>query len=392
MCNPRVLSSSPAGGLDVTLRVYIGPVARDVASVARERLPLYGPDMSSPLSSSRPLQVLLLSDGRPGHYHLAEGVAAAIRRRRPVVTTRREVRRPRWLPGRMLPSLMRQGPRGTSLVAHLFGLSGDLPPTDLVISAGGETMAANAAVASKLGVANIFCGSLRRLEPEAFSLVVSSYARHASLARHIVTLKPSGIDPDTLQRGDRTRTASGAPRTAGLLIGGDSGLFRYTQADWQRLVAFVADSHTRLGTRWVVSTSPRSPDAIGDAMVALAKRPEGPIAEFIDFRSAGPGTLPRLFGGVDAIVCTEDSSTMMSEAVCARLPVIGVAPEHYAFKDEEAEYRTFMRDEGWSRSVALDGLTPQRFLSELALIRPLEGNHLDRLASLLEHRLPQLFR
>ena len=180
-----------------------------------DRRPLYGPDMSSPLSSTRPLQVLLLSDGRPGHYHLAEGVAAAIRRRRPIVITRREVRRPGWLPGRALPSLVRLGPRGTSLVARLFGLSGDLPPTDLVISAGGETMAANAAVASKLGVANIFCGSLRRLEPEAFSLVVSSYGRHATLPRHIVTLKPSGIDPDTLQRGDGTRTPSDAPRTAG---------------------------------------------------------------------------------------------------------------------------------------------------------------------------------
>ena len=348
--------------------------------------------MSSPLSSSRPLQVLLLSDGRPGHYHLAEGVAAAICRRRPVVLTRREVRRPGWLPGRALPSLVRQGPRGAALVARLFGLSGDLPPTDLVISAGGETMAANAAVAAKLGAANIFCGSLRRLEPEAFSLVVSSYARHASLARHIVTLKPSGIDPDTLQRGDETPTASGAPRTAGLLIGGDSGLFRYSATDWRRLLAFVADTHTRFGTRWAVSTSPRSPDVIGDTMAALAKRRESPIAEFIDFRSAGPGTLPRLFGGVDAIVCTEDSSTMMSEAVCARLPVVGVAPQLHAFKDEEAEYRAFMRDQGWSRSVSLDCLTPQRFLAELADIRPLEDNHLDRLASLLEQRLPQLFR
>ena len=46
-----------------------------------------------------PLRILLLSDGRPGHYHLAEGVCAALRRSRPVdVTTVRVNRRRRMLP------------------------------------------------------------------------------------------------------------------------------------------------------------------------------------------------------------------------------------------------------------------------------------------------------
>ena len=266
--------------------------------------------MSIPPSPAPELQILLLSDGRPGHYHLAEGVVAAIARRRAVNVTRREVRRPGWLPGRLLPGLVRLGPRGRSLVRRLVGLAECLPATDLVISAGGETMAANAVLAGDLGVPNIFCGSLRRLAPEAFSLVVSSYARHANVPRHVVTLKPSGFDPDTLRGGTKPQALTGPPATIGLLIGGDSGLFRYAPGDWQRLVAFLSEAHAALGTRWIVSTSRRSPDTIGDAMAELARRPDSPILEFIDFRSAGPGTLPQLFAAVDAIVCTEDSSTM----------------------------------------------------------------------------------
>ncbi len=348
--------------------------------------------MSIPPSPAPELQILLLSDGRPGHYHLAEGVVAAIARRRAVNVTRREVRRPGWLPGRLLPGLVRLGPRGRSLVRRLVGLAECLPATDLVISAGGETMAANAVLAGELGVPNIFCGSLRRLAPEAFSLVVSSYARHANVPRHVVTLKPSGFDPDTLRGGTKPQALTGPPATIGLLIGGDSGLFRYAPGDWQRLVAFLSEAHAALGTRWIVSTSRRSPDTIGDAMAELARRPDSPILEFIDFRSAGPGTLPQLFAAVDAIVCTEDSSTMMSEAVCARLRVVGVAPKIHAFKDEEAEYRAFMRTQGWSRSVTLDVLTPQRLQAELAAIVPLQDNHLDRLANVLQQKLPQLFR
>src|SRR5512145_1725978 len=49
-----------------------------------------------------PLKALLLSDGKPGHYHLAEGVLAAVARLRPLDTRRLTVRRSFWLPTRSL--------------------------------------------------------------------------------------------------------------------------------------------------------------------------------------------------------------------------------------------------------------------------------------------------
>ena len=264
--------------------------------------------------------------------------------------------------------------------------------TDVVLSAGGETIAANAATARLLNARNIFCGTLRRLKPEAFSLIVSSYARHAALPRHLVALKPNGIDPDTLsQRGVWNSKRAAAPKLSGLLIGGNSGLFDYTDAEWHLLLAFLQASHRALGIRWVVSTSRRSPDDIGDAVQALATKADGPVAEFIDFRKVGPGTLPRLFGSVEAVLCTEDSSTMISETVCARLPVVGVAPAAHDFKDEEREYRQFIRDQGWARYLPLARLTPTAFLAALNEVVPLAENHLDRLALQLQERLPELF-
>lgn len=265
------------------------------------------------------------------------------------------------------------------------------PRVDLVVSAGGETSALNAMLARRLAVPNIYCGTLKHLAPERFSLVVSSYARHAGRPRHLVSLKPSGIDPDTLAR-SKTAREIGPPRVAGLLIGGDSGLFRYRDTEWEKLVAFVGESHARLGLSWVVSTSRRSPAKVADAMARLAQAAtDGPVLDFIDFRTAGPGTLPGLFARVDAVLCTEDSSTMLSEAVCARLPVVGVAPATHAFKDEEGEYRAFLRAEGWCRVLALADLTPERFIAELSQVRPLATNHLERLAEALAERLPELF-
>lgn len=337
---------------------------------------------------SRPLRALVLSDGRPGHFHLADGVCEAIRRRRPVAVTRCEIRRPHWLANRMLAATVASTRAADRQILRQLGLCAELPAADLVISAGGDTLAANVAATRLSGAHNIFCGSLRHFDPARFSLIVSSYARHAALPRHLVTLKPSGIDPDTLER-DRSPTTR--PSMFGLLIGGDSGLFRYTLADWNRLTRFLEESHAHSGARWIVSTSRRSPDTIGDALAVLAARADGPIADFIDFRTAGPGTLRRLFGTVDAILCTDDSSSMISEAVCARLPVVGVAPPVHAFKADEAEYRTFMAGQGWCRFIPLYALTPARFAAELQAVRPLQGNHLEQLATALETRLPQLF-
>lgn len=342
----------------------------------------------------QPIRLLLLSDGRPGHYHLAEGVAAAIGRRRPVEVQRQDIRLRRWLPAptRTLTAMLRHEMAPDRLLRIGYDVrAAALKPADVVVSAGGDTLVANVASARLLGAHNIFCGTLRRVAPEAVSLVVSSYARHAALPRHLVTLKPSGIDPESINR-DRPKLEKGdVPRVIGVLIGGDGGRFRYEGDDWRRLIGFLEAMTNRHGTRWIISTSPRSPETVADSLAALAQRPHSGIDTFIDYRTSGPGTIKQVFAAADAIVCTEDSSTMMSEAVCARLPVVGVSPRQSGFSEDEREYRDFMRSQGWCRFVSLAALSPATLMAALADIEPLRDNHLDVLADALSERLPELF-
>jgi hypothetical protein len=337
------------------------------------------------------LRVLLLSDGRPGHYHLAEGVIAALERRHTVEVERLEIERLRLVPARLLAGLA----FSPALVLRLgYGIAPrSLPPADLVVSAGGDTIAANAAAARALGACNVFCGTLRKLPPEAFSLIVSSYARHERLPRHLVTLKPNKMDPDALGRPPVTPRfgEKSPPRLVGLLIGGDSGLFHYEAAEWDRLLAFARELSSAWGTRFLVSTSRRTPAHAADAAVRLAAD-TSVVAELIDYRTAGPGTLPRILGAADAIICTEDSSTMISEAVSVRLPVIGVSPVRHSFKPEEAEYRDLMRGRDWCRFLGIADLSVARFAEALGAITPLQGNHIERLAEELARRLPGLGR
>jgi hypothetical protein len=244
-----------------------------------------------------------------------------------------------------------------------------------------------------LGIPSIFCGSLLRgLGPENFSLIISSYDRDAASDRHMVVLKPSSIDPDALGR-PRSVPRYGPerhPALAGLLIGGNAGPFRHRRKEWERLLAVVAGISKAWGTRWLVSTSRRTPDYVADRIAELAKD-ESVIARFVDYRTQGPGTLPEIFARAEVIVCTEDSSTMISEAVSARLPVVGVAPRAHRFTDEEQDYRSFLLRNGWCRVLPIAELTPDALARALSEIEPMQENPLDALAAKLKERLPQLF-
>ncbi len=339
-----------------------------------------------------PLRILILSDGRPGHYHLSEGIAAAIGRRRATEIIRTDVRRRG--PGRLAAMLVNRGTPPARVLSLIHGLDHQrVPKVDLIVSAGAETLAANISLAKLTGALNIFYGSLRQFRGEDFSLVLSSYAQHASHPRVAVALKPSPLDPDTLRlQGRQSRPGPDRPPgIAGLLIGGDAGGISYRGSDWKKLLGFLEVSHETLGMRWVVSNSRRTAPEVSDALTGWARRREGPIEAFIDVRGAGSGTLAQVFEQAEMVLVTDDSSSMVSEAIWVRRPVLGVAPERCRFTPEEQGYRTFLAERGWYRSLPIAALTPDQVLATISEVVPLAENPLDRLAGLLSERLPQLF-
>ena len=158
----------------------------------------------SPVRPVTPLKVIFLADTRPGHYHLAEGVIAAVKRLRPVEVTRIPVERrwivpTRWLrrrinaksffPPRMLrmayridaEALPKRGPRGLRRRRD--------PDAEYLRDA-----------VSRCAQHFLRLAAARAWDLQNFSLVISSYDRDAGSARHMVVLKPSAIDPDTLGR------------------------------------------------------------------------------------------------------------------------------------------------------------------------------------------------
>jgi uncharacterized protein len=332
-----------------------------------------------------PLKALLLSDGRPGHFRLAEAVLLAVARRRPVEIERRDCRRGRW-PGRLLAGLSNSTRLDDAILSRIYGLEPPQPGAyDLVVSAGAETLAANIACARRAKASNVFYGSLRAFRPDSFSLVLTSYVRNAGHPRHAMMMKPSALPWPTKRPAAVGGTV--APKVAVLLLGGDAGTTAFARPDWGQLLAFVAASHAAHGTRWIISNSRRTPTAISDQLATGLAAPH----QLIDVREPAAPPLAQAFAAAEAVICTDDSSTMISEAIAAGLPTIGARPARHTLPLDEAGYRAYLVDNHWHRVVDIAALTPARFLAELAQIRPLQQDPLEQLAALLVERLPQLY-
>lgn len=330
-----------------------------------------------------PLNILILSDGRPGHYNLSEGIAAAIEKLVPAHTTRVDVRRGRW-PGNILAALTRTPLPTGRILSAVYGITpSQLPPSDIIVSAGAETLAANVWLSRIRRAPNIFYGSLRWFDPGDFALVLTSYERNAGRRNHALALKPSRMDPDSLAP---PRPTEAPDLRIGLLIGGDAPGISYHAEDWSILLHKIEATIAQTSWNWHISNSRRTPLEATRAITDLANRHPDRI-NFLNVEQAGPGTLASLLSSSDAILCTADSSSMISEAIWSRRPTLSIEPQTCALTTNETTYRNWLTSNLYCQTSAIARLTPQTILNDLNQVRPLTTNPQTELGSLIAARV-----
>lgn len=335
---------------------------------------------------TRSLDILILSDGRPGHFNLSDGIAAALEKQTPATTRMLDVRRRQW-PGHILAALSRTGLPAASLLRGVYRIRDqDVPPCDVIISAGAETLAANIWLARIRKVPNIFYGSLRLYDPNDFSLVMTSYARHSTRANQEMTIKPSRIDPDSLTPPKPLTTPN---LTVGLLIGGNAGGVRFAPEDWSQLVRTITESLDQTAWSWKIANSRRTDPAVSVTVAGLHQRYPARI-DFLDVNHAGPGTLASLIGTCDVLLCTADSSSMISECAWSRRPTLSLSPQQCIFTPDEFTYRDWLESQRCCRSVTIATLDLDTIRYTLGEIRPLTNNPQAGLAQLIRRHIPQL--
>lgn len=334
--------------------------------------------------------ILIISDDRPGHFRQSEAIALALSRKRPVdIEWIHVVPRAKPFP-RLGRSLLRRHIASPEFVLRMAYDNVTLPKQapNLVISAGGATLPANVALARHFGVPNVFSGSLRNAGAKSFAAVLTPYADLEGNPRHIVLPKPSSVDPEKM--GPVTLLGAHGeenvePLTGALLVGGPSGCHSYTGEEWQEVIGLLTAEDAG-PFQWVVTNSPRTPPEVSDAL-AEAAQTSNRVLDYVDFREAGPGSLVDLLARADFVVCTEDSSSMLVEGICAQRPTIALLP-----KDRRLTTREDVMLSGFASRHLLGHLDLEVGIADklagvLATLQPMPTNHLDDLAEALEAQL-----
>jgi uncharacterized protein len=334
------------------------------------------------------MQVIVLKDDRPGHYHQSEGVVLALSRITPVEVVRVDVHRRNKPLARYFRTLFVRGWISPNLLLSIAYKRFKLPKlssNSLIVSAGGDTLLANVAVAKKSGCKNIFVGSTRGVSDQFFSMIHLIYDRYKNRPPYVVTLKPNTVDPDQAKLLEQRHSMKDAECC--LLVGGTTKSYLYKDSDWERLIDVVRSTSERLECRWRVSTSRRTPPGVVELFDDFAKQYPDCVLEFINYENSGPGTAERLIMNADVVFVTEDSNSMITEGVAAQRPVVSLQPDSWSGSEDEKSYLKMLEDNKWMKRLTISELSSRKLEELIGAISPMKENHLDILAEKIADRL-----
>jgi len=278
------------------------------------------------------LNILILDEGSPGHCAQSEGIVDLLQRHG--LDLRREKLRVRnRLPG-LFRGLMRK------LIGLPVGWLNEIclrgccelerqpnTPPDLIVSSGGKSAFASLVLKRRYNAANIFVGVPEPFPDRWFDLILSPVARNFATSYLVSGVIPNSVTPARVAEVGATYWQQGLPAQPcwALLIGGDSKSHRYGEYDWQGLVQGINALSERLGVRWLITTSRRTPERV-EALLAERLAPDA-VVELVLYNREPRRVMQPFLAAAQRVLVTQDSLTMASEALCSGRPVTLLTPE-----------------------------------------------------------------
>lgn len=270
--------------------------------------------------------VWVLTDGSPGHESQSQGVIDALRRPLRVEKIRLAVRSEFWRRlGRVLLQLH------LPLPAWLLGASYEItlpagPAPALIVASGGNTLLACALLARQRGAVSVYSGTLKNYPPHTVDLVISVTAQRAKRNLQL----PIGPVP-----GEVSAVANTEPgEYLVMLIGGANREYPFSESDWRALVAGMCVLSQRSGKRWLVTTSRRSGEFV--ERLLAEELPAECVAERVLWGREPKRVVRDFLQRGAQIFVTEDSLTMVGEAIWSARPVVSIGLDHSSPSENDA--------------------------------------------------------
>lgn len=306
--------------------------------------------MSKPL-----LKVWCLSDGKPGHYNQSKGLVQALSCGHKVQLKWIEVRL-NAKPLRWLLKLLLNAGIGHQWIANRYSVTHSDDKPDLIVSTGGNTSFLNAAMAKLLPCKNYYIGSLRGLDPKLFHYVFTIEPVEGADNNIVMPLAPVPANRNQQKRAGGELQAKHEGRLWTLLIGGTSKEYKYSDEEWVALANKMNSLAREHEIRWLVTTSRRTGVGVEKRLEELLD--EDVIAEAVWFCHLPRKVMAGYLGAAERIFCTEDSLSMLTEAVSTGKSVVSLYPQQSQPDDRYYQAITRLQENSWIERQSISALQP----------------------------------
>jgi mitochondrial fission protein ELM1 len=329
--------------------------------------------------------VWIVSEGTPGHVSQSIGLVAAMETRVPLKSFQ--------VGGRLSArgwrrSMIRlaMGQSGRALPAWLLHkvakveIPDGTPSPDLIVSCGGKSVVAARSWACKLGVPYIFIGLQRTYPAKWFHIIISPIKREADENTIEAEVIPTAVTPEMI--------AALGPAEKGtwcMAIGGASASHPFNAQDWRTVAKSMNALAERENIRWLLTTSRRTGST---AEAILRKHLDVAVLKDAIWWSEKPRReLYKFMAQSELLFVTQDSVTMVTEAVSSGKPVVAVRPQVAKPSDDGLKEVYFERLEQAGRMVVCDSAELSSFSPKDVAYNSLTPGALDEPVEELLRRL-----
>lgn len=277
--------------------------------------------------------VWIISEGSPGHVSQSEGLVAALARQVDLESTIIQTRPRlnglgrdivRWWMGRS------GRPLSSGFLKNFLGC--DVPeskPPTWIVTSGGKAVFVARTLAARLNVPLVLIGERKPYPSEWFHTVLTPSPFETGVNDVWLDLIPTQITRESLEKAAALWPERPLGRLWTMIVGGTSASHRYTGGDWSALAQGMNAVAREEGIRWLITTSRRT----GSATEELLREMLDPVivADAIWWSSRPEKRLHALLGAAERIFVTQDSITMITEAIASGMPVEVVYPSTTTF-------------------------------------------------------------
>ena len=272
--------------------------------------------------------ILIISDGIPGHLNQSRGVASILSNRYSsnikIADIAFKSYKFRSLIKFFSRLLMRMPSYLTAKLAFSLYFPVNTDGIDLIISAGGKTAPYSAALRILKSIPVIQLGSPRGLHSSIFDALVTVERYYEDPSNIIATITPNLYSPIICTKAANEK---GFNNHVLFLIGGNGTGYSYESRDWESLIAGIKNLHNKTNLPITIVTSRRSdPNVEKKIQLELQNLPINYSAWF--HQGAKNLNLAALFGSAENIFVTEDSTMMISESISSGKPVTTLFPRN----------------------------------------------------------------